>query len=110
MKQLIEKLQSRNLIFKRLTLIDIRGEFQSRKKAKLYLGVNLNRYYACIIDINKKSPILQKEAVELMGFHKKLEKYNSSAVKRKYIYIHKTPLCSKAHTLFKNQGWVILMD
>ncbi len=107
MKDLIHKLQDKNLIFKKLTSIDIKKEFNSRKKINLYLGVNLNRYYACIIDIKKKSRILQKEALELIEFHKKLEKYNDSAIKRKYIYIE-APLCSKAKVLFEKNGWIIL--
>ncbi len=107
MKELIHKLQDKNLIFKKLTQIDIKKEFNSRKRVDLYLGVNLNRYYACIIDVKKKSRILQKEALELMEFHKKLEKYNDSAIKRKYIHID-APLCSKAKALFQKEGWVIL--
>jgi hypothetical protein len=107
-KELIDRLQKSNLVFKKITFIDIKKEFNSRKKIKLYLGINLNGYYSCIIDINKKSCILQKEALELMEFHKKLEAYNGTRIKRKYIYINQTPICSKAKALLIQEGWVIL--
>jgi hypothetical protein len=85
MRAIIDKLQEKKLIFKSLKQIDIK-KFGSRKKIHLYLGVNLKNYYSCIIHISKKSCILEKEAVELMEFHKKLERYNASKIKRKYIY------------------------
>jgi hypothetical protein len=105
-KSIVDRLQERRLIFKKLNRVDIKKEFNSRKKIELYLGVNLNNYYTCVIDIKKRSRILQKEALELMEFHKKLEKYNESAIKRKYIYTQ-APLCSKAKALFEKEGWRI---
>ena len=108
MKEIVHKLQEKNLLFKSLKPIDMR-ELGSRKKINFYLGVDLKKYYACIIHINKKSRILQKEARELMEFHKRLEKYNDSKIKRKYIYIQ-APLCSKAKALFEEEGWVVLLD
>jgi len=107
MKNIVNKLQETNLIFKKLNLIDIKKEFNSRKKIDLYLGVDLKKYYVCVIDVKNKSRILQKEALELMEFHKKLEKYNESAIKRKYISIE-APICSKAKSLFEKEGWIIL--
>ena len=105
MKEIVHKLQEEGLLFKSLKPIDIK-ELGSRKKIKLYLGVDLKKYYSCIIHINKKSRILQKEAKELMEFHLKLEKYNDSKINKKYIYIE-APLCSKAKALFQESGWVV---
>ena len=103
---MIDKLQSKNIVLKKLTPIDIKKEFNSRKKIKLYLGIDLDRYYVCIIYIKKKSKILQKEALELMEFHKRLEKFNDSAIKKKYIYIEAL-ICSKAKELFQKEKWKI---
>ena len=108
MKEIIDIIQKKELIFKSLKPIDIK-KFASRKKINIYLGVNLNRYYACIIHIKKKSRILSKEAVELMEFHKKLEVLNDSKITKKYIYIQ-APLCSKAKALFKEEKWKVWED
>ena len=70
------------------------------------MGVDLKKYYTCIIHIHKKSRILQKEARELMEFHRKLEKYKDIVIKKKYIYIQ-APLCSKAKALLKENKWVV---
>jgi len=107
MKDIVDKLQFEELLFKSLKPISVK-ELGSRKKIDIYLGVDLKKYYCCIIHINKKSRILQKEAKELIGFHKKLEEYNDSIIKKKYIYIQ-SPLCSKAKALFEEEGWIVLV-
>ena len=105
MKEIVDLLQEKNLIFKSLKPIDVK-ELGSRKKIDLYLGINLKKYYACIIHIAKKSRILRKEATELMEFHLKLEAYNESKINKKYIYIE-APLCSKAKALLEENKWVV---
>ena len=108
MKTIVDLLQEKKLIFKSLKPISIK-ELGSRKKIDMYLGVDLNSYYACIIYISKKSRILQKEAMELMEFHKKLEAYNESKINKKYIYIQ-APLCSKAKALLEKEKWIVWVD
>lgn len=70
------------------------------------MGVDLKKYYTCIIHIHKKSRILKKEAEDLMEFHKRLEEHKDIVIKRKYIYIQ-APLCSKAKALFKQNKWTV---
>ena len=108
MKTIVELLQKKKLIFKSLKPIEIK-ELGSRKKIDIYLGVDLDSYYACIIHVAKKSRILRKEAMELMEFHNKLEAYNESKINKKYIYIQ-APLCSKAKALFKEEKWKIWVN
>jgi len=108
MRIVVDKLQEHKLIFKSLKPISVK-ELGSRKKIDLYLGIDTKGYYACIIHIAKKSRILKKEAQELMAFHEKLELYNKSKIKKRYIYIQ-APLCSKAKALLKENGWVVLVD
>jgi len=108
MKDIVEKLQEKRLVFKSLKEIDIKKLFSSRKKIKLYLGVDLKKYYTCVIHISKKSRILTKEAEELMEFHKKLEKYNDSKINKKFIYIE-APLCSKAKAMLEDKGWIVIL-
>lgn len=105
MKEIIHLLQEKNLLFKSLTPIEVKS-LGSRKKIDIYLGVDLKKYYACILHIDKKSRILQKEAIELMALHEKLEQFNDSKINKKYIYIQ-APLCSKAKALMKEENWTV---
>ena len=105
MKEIVEYLHSKNLIFKSLKEISPK-ELGSRKKISLYLGVNLKEYYALVMSIEKKSRILRKEANQLMELHEKLEKYIDSKITKKYIII-KAPLCSKAKALLEEHGWKV---
>jgi len=108
MREIVEKLQDENLLFKSFKQI-LPKEFGSRKKIDLYIAVDLKKYYACIIHISKKSRILSKESIEIMKFHEKLEIYNDSKIKKKYIFIE-APLCSKAKALLEEEKWVVLLD
>ena len=108
MKTIVDLLQEKKLVFKSLKPIDVK-EFGSRKKIDIYLGVDLKKYYACIIHVAKKSRVLRKEAMELMEFHKKLEAYNESKINKKYIYIQ-APLCSKAKAFFEEEKWTVWVD
>ena len=108
MKEIVNLLQEKKLLFKSLTPIEIKS-LGSRKKIDIYLGVDLKKYYACILHINKKSRLLKKEALELMAFHEKLEILNDSKIKNKYIYIQ-APLCSKAKALMQEEKWTVWHD
>jgi len=105
MKEIVDFLQEKKLVFKSLKPIELKS-LDTRKKIDVYLGVDLRKYYACILHINKKSRILQKEALELMRLHEKLEVLNDSKIKNKYIYIQ-APLCSKAKALMQEEQWTV---
>ena len=105
MKEMVEYLQKKNLVFKSFKEIAPK-ELGSRKKIALYLGVDLKGYYAVVMEIEKKSRILRKEAQELMLLHEKLEKYIDSRISKKYMII-KAPLCSKAKALLEEHGWKV---
>ena len=105
MKEIVHLLQEKKLVFKSLKNIEPK-ELGTRKKIHIYIGVNLKKYYACILHISKKSRILSKEALEIMELHQKLEQYNDSKINKKYIYIQ-APLCSKAKALFQEQKWTV---
>jgi len=105
MKEIVEYLQHKNIIFKSLKEIAPK-ELGSRKKITLYLGVDLKGYYALVMQIEKKSRILRKEAGELMALHEKLEKYVDSKITKKYIII-KAPLCSHAKKMLEENNWKV---
>lgn len=105
MKEIVDYLQTKNIIFKSLKEI-LPKELGSRKKVSLYIGVDLKGYYALVMDLEKKSRVLRKEAEELMLLHEKVEQYIDSKVSKKYIII-KAPLCSKAKALLEERGWKV---
>ena len=108
MKEITEYLQKKNLIFKSFKEIKPK-ELGSRKKVALYLGVDLKGYYTLVMQLEKKSRVLQKEASELMILHEKLETMIDTKIKRKYMRIH-APLCSKAKLLLEENGWRVWID
>ncbi len=105
MKDLVEYLNHKNIIFKSLKEI-LPKELGSRKKVSLYVGIDLKGYYALVIQVEKKSRVLRKEAAEFLALHEKLEAYMDSKVTKKYIII-KAPLCSKAKALLEENGWKV---
>jgi len=105
MKNLVEYLNHKNIIFKSLKEITPK-ELGSRKKVSLYIGVDLKGYYALVMDLEKKSRVLRKEAEELMLLHEKVECYIDTKITKKYIVI-KAPLCSKAKLLLEERGWKV---
>jgi hypothetical protein len=105
MKEIVEYLHSKKLIFKSFKEI-MPKEIGSRKKVGLYVGVDLKGYYTLVMLLEKKSRVLQKEAKELMALHEKLEQYIDSKINKKYIII-KAPLCSKARVLLEENSWKV---
>jgi len=105
MKNIVEYLQQKNIIFKSFKEITPK-ELGSRKKINIYVGIDLKGYYADVMVLQKKSRVLRKEAEELMRLHEKLEKYIDSTIKKKYIII-KAPLCSKAKVLLEENKWKV---
>ncbi len=103
MKEIVEYLQQKNIIFKSLEEVAPK-EVGSRKKVGLYIGVDLKGFYALAVLLEKKSRVLRKEAEVLMALHEKLEKYIDTKITKKYIII-KAPLCSKAKDLLEEKGW-----
>lgn len=105
MKALVEYLNHKNIIFKSLQEI-MPKELGSRKKVALHLGVDLKGYYALVMEVEKKSRVVRKEAGELMLLHEKLETYIGSKITKKYIII-KAPLCSHAKAMLEEKGWKV---
>jgi len=103
MKEIVEFLQQKRIIFKSFKEITPK-EIGSRKKIRLYVGVDLKGYYALVMVLEKRSRVLRKEAQELMALHEKLERYIDSKINKKYIII-KAPLCSHAKAMLEENGW-----
>ncbi len=106
MKELVEYLNRKNIIFKSFKEI-MPKELGSRKKVSIHLGVEFKEnYYAVVMQVEKKSRVLRKEASELMLLHEKLEQHIGSKITKKYIII-KAPLCSHAKAMLEEHGWKV---
>jgi len=108
MKEIVELLQQKGIIFKSLKEITPK-EIGSRKKIGLFVGVDLKGYYALVMVVEKKSRVLRKEAQELMTLHEEIEKYIGATIKKKYMII-RAPLCSKAKALLEEHGWKVFVS
>ncbi|WP_296823831.1 hypothetical protein [Sulfurovum sp.] len=106
LKEIVEYLQTKNIVFKSLKQI-LPKELGSRKKIAIYVGVDLKGYYADIMVLEKKSRVLRKEVGDLLVLHEKLEKYIDSKITKKYIFI-KAPLCSHAKKMLEENGWKVM--
>ena len=107
MKQTIDYLQQKNIIFKSFKKV-IPKELGSRKKIEIYVGVDLKGYYVVVMRIEKKSRVLRKEVGELMALHEKLECYIDSKIKKRYIIVE-APLCSHAKKMLEENGWKVFV-
>ena len=103
MKDVVEYLSQKNIIFKSLKEIQPK-ELGSRKKIALYVGVDLKKYYSVVMVVEKKSRVLRKDANEFIELHRELERYIDSKINKKYIII-KAPLCSHAKAILDEDGW-----
>ncbi len=105
MKETVEILMKKKLIFKKLTEID-KKELKTRKKIRVYEGVDLKSYYFAIFLIKQKSRFLRKNVKEIEEIYERLKIIRDHNFKKK-IFLHKCPLCSKAKEDLKNLKWKI---
>jgi hypothetical protein len=100
-KELVEFLNSKNIICKKLKKI----ELNTKKKINAYLGVNLKNEYCLIVEFLKKSRFLSKDIETL----KEIE--NAFPInfryKKKILILH-SPICSKAKEKLEN--WRVFSD
>jgi len=108
MKEIVEFLQQKNIIFKSFREIAPK-EIASRKRVHLYVGVDLKAYYVLVMALEKRSRILQKEAKELMILHEKIEHYIDAKIRKKHLIID-APLCSKAEAVLEEEGWSVWQE
>ncbi|WP_456480328.1 hypothetical protein [Nautilia sp.] len=98
MKELVEKLRKQNIICKKLENL----KPKTRKKLKVYVGINLKNEYCLIIEIYKKSRFSLKDTEMLKSLIP--DKINFGYKKK--ILILNGPICSKAKDKMKE--WKII--
>ncbi len=79
---------------------------KTRKKIKVYLGVDVNNIYYLIVESFTKSRFIMKNAKELLEFVTPLSDINFK--KNKKILILESEICSKSKQFLKENGWRIL--
>jgi hypothetical protein len=108
MKETVEYLREKGIICKSFREVAPKV-LGSRKRVRIFVGVNLEGYYCTLILIRKKSRVLRKEAQELIVLHEKLEAWQGTKIRLRYLHID-APLCSKARVLLEESGWNIWHD
>ncbi|WP_331775670.1 hypothetical protein [Sulfurospirillum sp. 1612] len=105
MKKVVDFLAEKNCVLKSLESIDL-SLVKTRKKLRIYSGVNEKSFYTVIFQIGQKSRFVKKNAQEIIDLEQKLERAVSHAYKYKYVLIA-SPLCSLAKKMMKNNGWSV---
>lgn len=106
MKTLVEQLRTHGILCRKLSELSPK-ELGTRKKIRLYIGVNPEGYYCGVMVLTKKSRVLRKEAEALADLHQKMEKWKGTTIPRKYIRVN-APLCSRAKAWMEQEGWIFL--
>jgi len=75
-----------------------------RKKLHIYKAVDQHNNTYCILYINQKSRVLQKEVDIYENIHHKIEEFTFTKFNKKHIYIE-APLCSKAKEKLELNNW-----
>jgi hypothetical protein len=107
LKELSEIFVQKEILCPKLESIDPK-ELGSRKKLKIYFGVDNKSYYCLILVISKKSRVLKKEAIEFEELWRRVKILKETNIKKKYIFL-KAPICSKAKVWLEEFGWRVEM-
>ena len=105
MKELVEYFKKKGLIFRELKALDP-GRLGIKKRWKIYEGVDTKNRYVLIVEIERKSRFLRKDAQSLLEVQELLEKSLGHGFKKRYLLL-KAPLCSKAKELLQSAGWSV---
>ncbi len=105
LKKSIDLLSAQGILLKSLEEINL-ATLNSRKKLKIFSGVNDKKYFVVIFYINQKSRFVLKNAKEIVDLEKRLEKNKNHVYKKKYVILE-SPLCSRAKIFLADDGWHI---
>jgi hypothetical protein len=106
MKEIVDKLREKGLIYKKLIMIDNKL-LKTRKKIAIYEAVDFERYYTAIFELKQKSRFLRKDVEVLEMLYARLKVLQDHNFKKK-ILLYDMPFCSKAQMKMKEDGWRLI--
>jgi hypothetical protein len=106
MKEVVDILRKKELIFKKLIMID-KKLLKTRKKIEVYEAVDFERYYSAIFILRQKSRFLRKDVDSLEILYARLKVLQDHNFKKK-ILLYDMPFCSKAQAQMKEEGWRLI--
>lgn len=105
MKEKIDFLSKKGLIYKRLEPLDLK-EFGFKQKIEALYGVDTKSFYTIFFYINQKSRILQKNVDKYEEIVAAIIAAKEHNFKKKIIFID-APLCSKAKAKLVSLKWKV---
>jgi len=106
MKELVDTLRAKSLIYNKLIMIETKA-LKTRKKIAVYQAVDFEKYYTAIFVLEQKSRFLRKDAEVIETLYGRLKVLQDHNFKHK-ILLYKMPFCSKAQTQMKEAGWRLI--
>ncbi len=103
MKRLVEYFKAQGVLFETLEPLDIKA-FGIKKRWRFFEGVDLKKNYWLIVEIERKSRFLHKDAKELDEIAQRVENNIGHLFRRRFLYL-RAPLCSKAKGYLQDVGW-----
>ena len=103
MKEVVQVLLDKKMILKKLNPVNL-SLLSTRKKIKIFTGVDQNSNYISIFSVAKKSRFLQKDVQDFEELFLKLLYLQGHNFKKKILILN-APLCSKAKVLLKEYRW-----
>ncbi|NPA63941.1 MAG: hypothetical protein GXO16_03095 [Epsilonproteobacteria bacterium] len=101
----MEYFRSKGVLFRELRSLDLRS-FGIKKRWSVYVGVDEKMRYWLIVQIQRKSRFLQKDARELLSVEEELKERLDHGFKKRALLL-RGPLCSKARKVLEEQGWSV---
>lgn len=108
MKDLTKYYTNKNILFKQIKQITPK-ELGSRKKIDIFVATSIKSEYYAIFKIEAKSRFIRKNAEDLMELCERLVDFEEHNFKKKELLIS-SPLCSKAKSFLKDNGWSVRLD
>ena len=106
MKEMLERICCKQIVFTSLEMMDPKSVLHTRKKLAIFSGVDQKSFYHLIFRPQQKSRFIIKHVHEIIELTHKLEQYVEHCYKYKHLLLQ-APLCSKAALLLQEDGWKV---
>jgi len=106
MKEMLERICRKQIVFTSLEMMDPKSVLHTRKKLAIFSGVDQKSFYHLIFRTQQKSRFVLKHVHEIIELTHKLELHVKHCYKYKHLLLQ-VPLCSKAALLLQENGWKV---